>query len=103
MIELKKCHEFESEYQEHIQFIDSQISSLFNEEFGKDYEHCVLLQSKFRKQKKIILDHEERIRSCMEYGESLIKNLNEQNKKFEISQIRERIGNLKNKYSELVS
>lgn len=74
LVELKKMHEFHRESNEFLNWIAAQKQLLLNEDYGKDYEHCSLLQSKFFDLKRTILTNEERYNQCIEFANSLAKN-----------------------------
>ena len=74
LIELKKLHEFHRESTDFLAWVAAQKQALLNEDYGRDHEHCVLLQAKFFDLKRAILSSEERYNACGEFAASLSKS-----------------------------
>lgn len=74
LMELKKMHEFSRECNDFLSWIAAQKQILATEDYGKDFEHCTLLQAKFTDLKRSILSNEDRYKQCIEFGNSLANN-----------------------------
>lgn len=68
LIDLKQFHEYYHECDDFLEWLNKQKQALLNDDFGKDYEHCIILQSKFFDLKRLILANEERYHQCIENG-----------------------------------
>lgn len=66
LINLKRFHECRRDCDEFLEWIARQKQTLMNEDLGKDYEHCINLQTKFFDQKRLILANEERYEQCLD-------------------------------------
>ncbi|KAJ6217266.1 hypothetical protein RDWZM_008423 [Blomia tropicalis] len=71
LVELKRRHEFYRESTDFLNWITYIRQTLSTEDYGKDYEHCNLLQSKFFDLKRSILSNEERFKQCEDFATSL--------------------------------
>ncbi|CAG2161762.1 unnamed protein product, partial [Oppiella nova] len=73
LIQSKHFHEFMRESDQFLSWISEQMVSALSEDFGKDYEHLLILQSKFFDFKRKIQSNEERYRAIVESGHKLTK------------------------------
>src|SRR5699024_8014832 len=74
LMELKKFHEFYRESSEFLNWIATRKQLLLKDDFGKDFEHCGILQSRFVDLKRSILANEERYNQCVDFAKGFDKS-----------------------------
>ena len=74
LIQAKHWHEFVRESDDLLQWVSEHMQMAMSDDFGKDYEHLLLLQSKFVDFKRKVLANEDRFKSCIESGRKVAKS-----------------------------
>ncbi|XP_027197243.2 spectrin beta chain, non-erythrocytic 5 kst [Dermatophagoides pteronyssinus] len=72
LIDLKQFYEYYQESNDFLEWLKKKQQILLNEDYGKDYEHCIILQAKFFDLKRLILANEELYKQCMENSKRFI-------------------------------
>uniref|UniRef100_A0A2R5L953 Putative spectrin beta chain non-erythrocytic 5 isoform x6 n=1 Tax=Ornithodoros turicata TaxID=34597 RepID=A0A2R5L953_9ACAR len=71
LMESKHTHEFFRESNELEDWINEQLQAALSEDYGKDYEHLLLLQAKFEDLKLQVDTGKERLSQCVTLGQRL--------------------------------
>ena len=74
LIDLKQFYEYCQESNDFLEWLQKKQQILSNEDYGKDYEHCIILQAKFFDLKRLICANEERYKQCMENAKRFKRN-----------------------------
>ncbi|XP_040070142.1 spectrin beta chain, non-erythrocytic 1 [Ixodes scapularis] len=72
LMEAKHTHEFFRESDELEDWISEQTQAALSEDYGKDYEHLLVLQAKFEDRKLVVDTGEKRLEQCADLGRRLI-------------------------------
>ncbi|OTF83231.1 hypothetical protein BLA29_002561, partial [Euroglyphus maynei] len=74
LIDLKQFYEYYQESNDFLEWLQKRQQILLNEDYGKDYEHCIILQAKFFDLKRLIWANEEQYKQCMENSKRFTRN-----------------------------
>ncbi|KAH7971901.1 hypothetical protein HPB52_003666 [Rhipicephalus sanguineus] len=72
LMEAKHTHEFFRESDDLQDWINEQTQAALSEDYGKDYEHLLLLQAKFEDLKLVVDTGKDRLDQCVALGQRLI-------------------------------
>ncbi|KAH6925479.1 hypothetical protein HPB50_005728 [Hyalomma asiaticum] len=72
LMEAKHTHEFFRESDDLQDWINEQTQAALSEDYGKDYEHLLLLQAKFEDLKLVVDTGKDRLDQCIALGQRLI-------------------------------
>ncbi|XP_070377881.1 spectrin beta chain, non-erythrocytic 1-like isoform X1 [Dermacentor albipictus] len=72
LMEAKHTHEFFRESDDLQDWINEQTQAALSEDYGKDYEHLLLLQAKFEDLKLVVDTGKDRLDQCIDLGQRLI-------------------------------
>ena len=89
LMESKHLHEFYSETDDFLSWINEQMQTAMSEDFGRDYEGLLILQSRFYDFKCKVSAHEERFKQCKEFANKLSKTQTNDNIEHRMAKVEE--------------